>query len=278
MTSALAIAQGAFGRVALLDMDTPLIGHAHPHCHILLKAGGPDQVFVVGSTPVAMTEEAAVLVNAWEPHRYTPFDTRTRTVFLALYLEPAWLAQLERMFVTCDHPGFFPQPGVSIGPMVRQLRQELIGMLQDERQDARLVGETIFSLAANITHGAATLERANEGAAERRIRDYRIRRAVGMMRDIDAHLGLDEIARASGLSRPRFNQLFRMCTGVSAGVYQASLRLERAVNWLGIERQPVNLVSDALGFSAQSNFTRFFQQHVGVAPSEFRRIAETVTV
>ncbi|RYD20960.1 MAG: AraC family transcriptional regulator [Spirochaetia bacterium] len=277
MTIALAIAQGAFGRVALLDMDTPLVGHAHPHCHILLKAGGPDQVFVVGSKPVPMTEDAAVLVNAWEPHRYTPFDTHTRTVFLALYLEPVWLAGLERMFVTCDRPGYFPQPGVSIGPTVRRLRQDLIEMLQHERQDSTVVSETIFSLAANIMHGAATLE-PHGAASERRVSDYRIRRAVRMMRDNGAQLGLDEICRGSGLSRPRFNQLFRMCTGVSAGVYQASLRLETAVNSLGIDRQPINLVSDALGFSAQSNFTRFFQQHVGITPSDFRRIAETVTM
>jgi len=278
MTTALAIAQGAFGRVALLDMDTPLVGHAHPHCHILLKASGPDQVFVVGSKLVPVTDDAAVLVNAWEPHRYTPFDTHTRTVFLALYLEPVWLARLERMFITCDRPGYFPQPGVSIGPTVRRLRQELIEMLQHEHRDSTLVSETIFSLAANIMHGAATLKPLHEAAGERRISDYRIRRAVRMMRNLDAQLGLDEIACGAGLSRSRFNQLFRMCTGVSAGIYQASLRLESAVNSLGIDRQPINLVSDALGFSAQSNFTRFFQQHVGITPSEFRRIAETVTM
>ena len=30
-------------------------------------------------------------------------------------------------------------------------------------------------------------------------------------------------------------------------------------------------VSAQLGFSAQSNFTRFFQQQVGIPPSEYRR-------
>ena len=32
-------------------------------------------------------------------------------------------------------------------------------------------------------------------------------------------------------------------------------------------------VSAELGFSAQSNFTRFFQQQVGIPPSEYRRAA-----
>ncbi|MGC1665171.1 MAG: AraC family transcriptional regulator, partial [Bradyrhizobium sp.] len=37
MSTALRIAHGAFGRVALLDMDESLVRHAHPHCHVLLK-------------------------------------------------------------------------------------------------------------------------------------------------------------------------------------------------------------------------------------------------
>ena len=44
MSSAVKIYQGRFGRVALLDMDAPLVGHAHHHCHILLKAGPLDEV------------------------------------------------------------------------------------------------------------------------------------------------------------------------------------------------------------------------------------------
>jgi len=36
MSTALRIAHGTFGRVALLDMDGSLVRHAHPHCHVLL--------------------------------------------------------------------------------------------------------------------------------------------------------------------------------------------------------------------------------------------------
>jgi hypothetical protein len=35
MSTALRIAHGAFGRVALLDMDRSLVRHAHHHCHVL---------------------------------------------------------------------------------------------------------------------------------------------------------------------------------------------------------------------------------------------------
>ncbi len=276
MTSALAIAQGVFGRVALLDMNTALVGHAHPHCHILFKASGADQVFVVGSTRVPMTEDTAVLVNAWQPHRYTPLDTNAHTIFLALYLKPAWLASLERAFMTCNRPGFFPRPGIVIGPTIRRRVRDLIEMLRAEHHDPSLISETIFTLAAEVMHGTAAMGLVRDTASQYGFSDYRIRRAIRMMHGIDAPLGLEQIAQRAGLSRPRFNQLFRACTGVSPGIYHASLRLEFAVNDLGIARRPINLVSDALGFSAQSNFTRFFQQHVGVVPSEFRRVAEAL--
>jgi hypothetical protein len=44
MSKALHIAHGAFGRVALLDMDYSLVRHAHPHCRVLLKVAGADAI------------------------------------------------------------------------------------------------------------------------------------------------------------------------------------------------------------------------------------------
>jgi AraC-like DNA-binding protein len=276
VTTALAIAQGAFGRVALLDMNTPLVGHAHPHCHILLKASGADQQFVVGTAHIPMTDDSAALVNAWEHHHYTPVDPSARTVFLALYLTPEWLAQLERSFAECDHPGFFARPGIAITPAARALRGRLVSLLSDEHRQPRTISEAIFALAAEIIHGGAQWRELGLGARSPRLRDFRLRRAVRIMTASEGRTDLDVVAHEVGLSRPRFNQLFRLCMGVSPGVYHATLQLERAVAALGGERLPVNLVSDALGFSAQSNFTRFFQQHAGVAPSEFRRVAQAV--
>ena len=49
-------------RVALLDMNTSLVGHAHHHCHILIKAGGADSAFSVRGERAPLTDESAVLV------------------------------------------------------------------------------------------------------------------------------------------------------------------------------------------------------------------------
>jgi hypothetical protein len=59
MSTALRIAHGAFGRVALLDMDRSLVRHAHHHCHALLKVEGADTQFLVGDRVYPLTDTAA---------------------------------------------------------------------------------------------------------------------------------------------------------------------------------------------------------------------------
>ncbi|MGH9992996.1 MAG: AraC family transcriptional regulator, partial [Nitrososphaera sp.] len=89
MSTAIKIFQGRFGRVALLDMNASLVAHAHHHCHILIKAGGADSAFLVRGERQPLTDETAVLVNAWEPHAYThAAPPGEQTLILALYIEP----------------------------------------------------------------------------------------------------------------------------------------------------------------------------------------------
>lgn len=93
MSEALRIRSGPFGRVALLDMDRSLVRHAHPHCHVLLKVEGADTQFEVADRITALTDESAVLIDAWTPHSYVHSPGAPRTVLLALYIEPTWLGE-----------------------------------------------------------------------------------------------------------------------------------------------------------------------------------------
>jgi len=121
VSDALRIAHGAFGRIALLDMDAPLVRHAHPHCHVLIKAEGADTQFMVRDRLVPLTRNEAVLVNAWEPHHYAHDPARARTIILALYIEPDWLARFRHNWTASGAPGFFQQPGVALPARVRRL-------------------------------------------------------------------------------------------------------------------------------------------------------------
>jgi AraC-like DNA-binding protein len=64
-----------------------------------------------------------------------------------------------------------------------------------------------------------------------------------------------------------------MSTGRSPRAYLDMLCVETAIAKLSSGRARIADVSAELGFSAQSNFTRFFLHQVGIPPSEYRRAA-----
>lgn len=276
MTKALGILRGAFGRVALLDMDTSLVPHAHHHCHVILKASGPDQAFTVEDQRLPVREDTAVLVNTWEQHHYIHQKHDTRTVFLALYIEPAWLASADPSFAGCMHPAFFSQAGAAITDEIRKLRSKLVDRIgwhgyDDPKEAERLILDLTLAVAHQFADWRSRREQTGAG-------DFRVRRAVRYMRDhVNAPYDLDAVARMAGLSRPHFNCLFRQCTGISPGLFSNAIRVEASVRALSEQDRPVGALSDELGFSAQSNFTRFFQQHTGIVPSQFRRALAQVS-
>jgi AraC family transcriptional regulator len=274
VTKALSILRGRFGRVALLDMDTSLVDHAHPHFHLIFKASGPDQNFVVEGQSVPLHSDMLVAVNSWQQHAYVHRQGTERTLFLALYIEPAWLADADRAFVNCAEPGFFPRAGIAITTEINRLRTNLVRRMADPHDQHEELQESILELCLNVSHGFSDWR--HQGAGLRKphgARDYRVGRALRHMRERGAEaLDLDEVARVSGLSRPHFNHLFRSCTGVSPRVYANALRVESAVGRLRQQHDEIGDISEGLGFSAQSNFTRFFQQHTGTSPNQYRRV------
>ena len=72
MSAAVRVLQGKFGRVALLDMDRPLVTHGHSQCHVLIKVSGEDTFFTVRDKVYPLNDHTAVLINSWEPHASQP--------------------------------------------------------------------------------------------------------------------------------------------------------------------------------------------------------------
>jgi AraC-like DNA-binding protein len=104
--------------------------------------------------------------------------------------------------------------------------------------------------------------------------DWRIRRAVEIIRvEPQAAHDVDSLAREAGLSRAHFYRLFERSTRMTPHVYLNLLRMELAVKSVVHTDDSLSAVSGNLGFSAQSHFTRFFRDHAGVSPSEFRQVA-----
>jgi len=76
-----------------------------------------------------------------------------------------------------------------------------------------------------------------------------------------------------GLSRAHFFRLFDKCYGMTPRVYLNVVRMELAVGYAVAGNDTFASISDRLGFSVPAHFTRFFRDHAGSSPSEFRNVA-----
>ena len=276
MSTALRIAHGAFGRVALLDMDWSLVRHAHPHCHVLLKVEGGDTQFVVGDTVYPLTDRTAVLVNGWQPHSYIHDAEWPRTVILALYIEPEWLRAFRPGWAASGAPGFFNHPSGEVSPHIRELAMNLAADMM-ARPEARqtheaLLSDLMIAVIERFTPWRSFPASIREMSA--RAGDWRIRKATASMRsETGRDAGLESIAREVGLSRAHFFRLFEASVGVPPKVYLNVVRMERAVEAVLNQSASVSDISSRLGFAEPAHFTRFFRNHSGVSPREFRSVS-----
>ena len=270
MSKAVRLAHGAFGRVALLDMDESLVRHAHPHCHVLIKARGADTRFAVHDRQARLGDDNAVLINAWEPHAYVHDQARPRTTILALYVEPAWLSAFRPNWAASAGPGFFTHDAGGLTARLRGLADSLVELMLAEPA----AGAAQQALLADLMVGVIERFADWRGIGADCHVDWRVRRAITTMRADPANLpDMTALARASGLSRAHFFRLFSQATGLAPRMFANMLRLESAMAEVMGGGRSMAEVSDELGFSAPAHFTRFFRDHAGAAPSEFRAVA-----
>lgn len=277
MSKALRIAHGTFGRVALLDMDRCLVRHAHPHCHVLLKLEGADTAFAVRDEVAPLTAQNAVLVNAWEPHAYVHDPTRPRTIILALYIEPEWLRQFRPNWAASGAPGFFEQVSGAISPRIRQLAHNLAAaMVHTPGEDAEqehLLSDLMIAVIERFTPWRTKSASLRNLSKANRI-DFRVRKAVDLIRsEPGAITDMSWLARESGLSRAQFFRLFERSLKVTPRVFVNMLRMEFAVSSVVHGTENIAAISDRLGFTVPAHFSRFFRDHAGVPPREFRDVA-----
>ena len=279
MSTAIRLLHGNFGRVALLRMNAPLVVHAHRHCHILIKASGSDAAFNVNGTYVPLTGQNAVLVNAWEPHAFISMGgEQEHTVVLALYVEPSWLGQHCPQFWGAPYSKFFAQSAAHLNPSQIKLIDKIISELW--RVDGLgpvplegLLAELCLSFLQESGGPLRTCSRHySQGKA---FMDPRIRMAIERLNESPGFPSdISGLATSVQLSRSRFFELFRWCTGLSPVLYINTLKMERAFQALAGTDHSLEQISSDLGFSAQGHFSRFFRQHQGVMPSHYRRNLE----
>jgi len=83
-------------------------------------------------------------------------------------------------------------------------------------------------------------------------------------------LGVDDLARAAGLSRAHFSREFRRAFGESPHAYLLTRRLERAAALLRGTDRSVAEICFAVGLSSVGSFTTSFTRTYGMSPTAYR--------
>jgi AraC-like DNA-binding protein len=83
-------------------------------------------------------------------------------------------------------------------------------------------------------------------------------------------LGVDDMARAAGLSRAHFSREFRRTFGESPHAYLLTRRLERAASLLRTTDRSVAEICLDVGLQSLGSFTTTFTRTYGMSPTAYR--------
>ncbi|WP_226782255.1 helix-turn-helix transcriptional regulator [Oceaniglobus trochenteri] len=270
MSHAVSVSHGEFGRATIYRLDRPIINHAHREGHIVYNIGGPAATMTVADSEVPCTATTATAISPWEPHSWNG-SPEGEVVSLTLYIKPMWFLENS---ASAEYALKFGRSAITVTPVIDDLVKRLTAhLLEDEEHNG--FDDLLFALTKESFE--QTWHAAPQGSlntACQRFSDFRVRRSLRLMEDrMTEDVDMEGIARSVGLSRPHFFKLFKQQMGVTPNIYLNTLRAEQAIEDLLTTDKSVTDIAHDLGFSSQASFTRFFSSNVGIAPSEYRRVA-----
>lgn len=94
-----------------------------------------------------------------------------------------------------------------------------------------------------------------------------------MNQNINGQLSLNSVAEHFSISPSHLSRLFKEKSGMNFSDYLVRAKLEAAANLLTTEKQlKVSEISEALGYSNVSYFTKLFKETYGVTPTQYRKL------
>lgn len=275
MSRAIAVYHGQFGRATLYQLNRYMTMHAHREGHVILHVGGASAFVTVSGRRYPLTLQQGVVINPWELHDFEATDLIEGSRCLVLYIKPSWFADF----------GSSEAGDLSFGRTQIRVAPDISGAVDDVL--ALLTGCGPLCLFDISLHQLmqrcfeASWQEMNPVSSRdfggKRCSDFRVRKSLRLMAErLGSDIDLNDVAREAGLSRPHFYKLFRKQMGITPNVYLNTLIVEKAIDGLTRTEKSVTHIGYELGFPSQSGFTRFFSANVGMAPTDYRRVAQVL--
>lgn len=275
MTAPTRFFDGPFGRLVLGRPGITGLAMDCPEPRIAFLFDDAELAVRLGEFGAVLTRDEILLLNPGQlavPVADHTSDTGPR--MLVFQASRDWLSErFPAIFGAPEHEPF-RRPVQATTRRLRRLADALsIEVLNDQFLSTERLEFMLQELTLSIVESFVAKRKSAAPLWEgSRFADSRIRHALALLRaQPNKELNMDRIATAVGLSRSRFYDLFQLCTGIAPRAYLDFLCVETAITRLAAGESRISEVSAELGFSAQSNFTRFFLNQVGVPPSTYRR-------
>lgn len=274
MADAIRIVHGNFGRAVLVRTSQSMAQHAHRTCQLLFNVDGQDVNVMVGSGSCRLTSESVVLLNAWEPHSLHLVPDSPLVTLLGLHLEPGWLRAHDASLALSMHPKFFKTPCGTVPSGVSESVRNLADLIAlENKPDSMEVEQRILEIVIAVTgRYSDTADLSGYEVAGGMKCDSRIRGVLATLREsVGKKIAFDELATATGMSRPHFFLLFKRETRLTPMAYVNMIRMDAAFKQIAETRCSLLDIALDLGFDSPGNFTRFFNKQNGISPSQYRR-------
>lgn len=272
MSHAVAVYHGRFGRATLYNLSHGLANHAHREGHLNFHVQGEPASMTMHGERLAVDSTTAVAVNPWEPHAFHPGDPEHGSLFLILYIKPIWFLETARNAQSWLR---FGRSRIEITSQIRRSIHMVVSLLL-EGDESGLFDGYLFELTQECFDQSWqwTPDGAPPVHCISPFTDFRVRKSMRLLSEkLGQEFELHQVAREAGLSRPHFYKLFKKQTGITPNLFLNTLRMERAIDRLTSTDHSVTNIGFELGFSSQASFSRFFASNVGIAPSDYRRVA-----
>lgn len=213
--------------------------------------------------------------GCWEPHSGTVWEAGTTLMLITLspkalgnidvFGDVSWFTPF--LVAPADRPR--PRNGFA-RKIVMRLAAELATMNAPLAGEERLrvwlkIHELLLFLCQGWTPPRRSGRSGTDGAFSRILPAIERVRAGGTRA-----VGVDEAAKACGMSRSRFCELFRAVFGDSFGKFELRARLSGALRELGGASKPVKAIGLDWGFADNAHFAHAFKRHFGCSPSFYR--------
>lgn len=273
MSQLVRMGDGRFGNYRILRLDSDLVSHAHPEAQIVFALDQDIQdVIFVNNTPINLTYHTAVFANPMEKHSHKLFSDNGE--YLALYFEKSWLIE---MFGNPERGSSFLDNSITISDTTAELIDCLVKSARDNASEDEIslwVEKIADQLQDHVVTSKTLDTEQDTDRAMQKVED-----AISYMGDnLLIHRDINLVARETGVSRPQMFKLFRYHMKTTPNISWNALRMDYAKQQLKEVDISIEQLSAVLGFSEAANFSRFFKDHSGLNPSQFRLVAKAEPV